>query len=274
MKPLSLALLSLVLIVPTTAQGQEDNDDARILFADGTSYSYDEEFREWRDKTGDYSVIARFDRFLPSDQVRLIRKDTEKRLDIKIEILSPDDQKFLADIRKHLEQLAVNKKEREFFEALTSGPKKILAEAKKIARRWGDDYKEVDSITSFNPRKVSSVSIYSDITIFEKNRTALNTVYAGIGCFLPTALWGLNLFIEATFDISDIDHRDLSSPGVLALVLIPALIGVIFLLCGTKMMHGTKKKYALKIDIAGKYILVPFGNQSDASKAYESLQRF
>ncbi|MGB0600038.1 MAG: hypothetical protein ACPGLY_25435 [Rubripirellula sp.] len=51
MKSLSLALLSLVLIAPTTAKGQED-DDAKILFADGTSYYYDEEFREWRDKTG------------------------------------------------------------------------------------------------------------------------------------------------------------------------------------------------------------------------------
>ena len=135
MKPLSLALLSLVLIVPTTAQGREDNDDARILFENGSSYAYDREFREWRDRTGNYSVIAKFDRFLPSDQVRLIRKDTEKRLDIKIEILSPDDQKLLADIRKHLEQLAVNKTEREFIEALTSGPKKILAEAKKAAPR-------------------------------------------------------------------------------------------------------------------------------------------
>ena len=104
------SLLILILALETSANIIAQ-DDGKLLFADGGRHKYSTEYREWRDASGNFAVIAKFDRFLPADHVRLIRKNEDKPADVKIEILSPQDQELLNQIRKLIEKEAAGDNE-------------------------------------------------------------------------------------------------------------------------------------------------------------------
>lgn len=98
-----------------------------IVFQDGSTFKYDTEFRTWSDVSGNFLVVARFDRFLPNEMVRLRREQSNSRIDVKIETLAPDDRVLLDRVSKQIDAVLVDKEKRAAIAAVTAGWEELTA---------------------------------------------------------------------------------------------------------------------------------------------------
>jgi len=90
---------------------------APVTFEDLPFTEYDLDFREWSDATGKFSVIGKFDG-LGDGSIWIIRKDNQKRIEVKIEILAPDDAELVKHIKenmKSVEEIQLQREAKEVF---------------------------------------------------------------------------------------------------------------------------------------------------------------
>ena len=118
-----------------------------IVFQDGSTFKYDTDFRTWSDASGNFSMSAKFDRFLSDGTVRLRREDNEKLINVKIEILAPDDRELLEKIRKQIdeivskrEQIILAKREMASMAFLTDGWEEAVSQRRKYLSEMHEVY--------------------------------------------------------------------------------------------------------------------------------------
>ena len=129
-----------------------------IVFQDGSTFKYDTDFRTWSEASGNFSVSAKFDRFLGEGTVRLRREDNEKLINVKIEILAPDDRALLERIRKQIDAVLIDKKEKEAFAVLTEGWEEAISARYKYLTEMHEVYADEEATEAVKQQRLLAIN--------------------------------------------------------------------------------------------------------------------
>ena len=126
-----------------------------VTFEDLPFTEYDLDFREWSDASGKFSVIGKFDG-LGDGSVWIIRKDNQKRIEVKIEILAPDDAELVKHIKenmKSVQQIYIDK----IYEDLEKDTNQLLQLRDELEKLAADEKLE------YEDRKAAQLKLIKEL---------------------------------------------------------------------------------------------------------------
>ncbi len=129
-----------------------------VVFQDGSTFRYETDFRTWSDASGNFSVSAKFDRFLQDGTVRLRRQNNEKLINVKIEILAPADRELLERIRKQIDAVLIDKKEKAAFAELTAGWEEAISARYDYLKEMHDVYADKDPTEAERQQRLLAIN--------------------------------------------------------------------------------------------------------------------